>query len=350
MIRHEADDIKIHPAANLFPMMSETEYAGLVKDIEENGVSTCLRFRGDDWETAELVDGRNRLRAIQQLGLDYRDYADISTCEDMPNPVAIVVSLNLHRRQLTPSQLGLVAARIANLKHGSNQFDKKEESPNGDSSVPITIASAAKITGASERNTSRGKAVIASGTEELVKEVESGGLKITVAAKIADLPKAEQPAAIIEAKKPKTQKPKAAPVSLKSDLFTTEDLAPEEIARIKADERYQSAMAEIRNKVRTFLGTEGADKLELAYQLRSLANEFDSPPKASPASDDEVRTWLLANPGSKDAEATRQLSRYDFNNASDVLMSVCLNFSNLFGAERLALTLRVIQGEGEVAE
>lgn len=102
--------VKIHPAAMAYPMMSDAEYAGLLKDIEENGVATVIQFRGDSWEEAELIDGRCRLKAIRELGLDYRDYAHIVATEDMPDPVAHLRSVNLYRRHLSTSQIDELAA------------------------------------------------------------------------------------------------------------------------------------------------------------------------------------------------------------------------------------------------
>ena len=187
--------IKIHPAANIFPMMSEAEFAGLVEDIRNNGLTRCIHFRGDSWDDAELIDGRNRLRAIEQLGMNYQDHSALVPVAEMPDPLAFVVSLNLHRRQLTDSQRAMVAAKIANMT--------SNDATGSDEPQAVTQQEAGKLLNVSRESVKRAAKVDRDGTEELKSEVSDGKLKVATAAKIADLPKAEQPAAIIEAKKPK---------------------------------------------------------------------------------------------------------------------------------------------------
>lgn len=86
--------LDFHPAANIFPLMTGPEYDALVADIAEHGQHEAI------WLYEGMVlDGRNRLRACNQLGLvpEFRQY----TGDD---PQAFVVSLNLHRRHLTREQ------------------------------------------------------------------------------------------------------------------------------------------------------------------------------------------------------------------------------------------------------
>jgi DNA-binding transcriptional MerR regulator len=100
-------------------------YAGLLNDIRENGVKTNLQFIGDSWSDAELLDGRNRLKALLELGLSWKTYAELLTNEDILDPGKHVLSMNQHRRHLTQSQLAMVAARYANLQNGTNQHQAK---------------------------------------------------------------------------------------------------------------------------------------------------------------------------------------------------------------------------------
>lgn len=205
-------DIKVHPAANIFPMMSEQEYAGLLEDVRENGVKTFLCFRGESTDDAELIDGRNRLKAILELGLDYLDYADIVHPNDMPDPVQHVLSLNLHRRHLDTSQRAMVAANVATLIKGSNQH-KKEDSGNHLCSS-ASISTAAEALHVSEDSVKSARKVKSKGIQELSDAVVNGEVSVSKAAKIAELPKPEQAKAIIKAKEPRPprQKPQPKPV------------------------------------------------------------------------------------------------------------------------------------------
>ena len=60
------DHLKIHPAAELFPLMSEPELRELGEDIRANGLLSPIII--DD---EKLVDGRNRLDAIALLGMKF---------------------------------------------------------------------------------------------------------------------------------------------------------------------------------------------------------------------------------------------------------------------------------------
>lgn len=56
-----------HPAADLFPMMTDDEYTELVESIRTHGQ------REPVWvdEQGRILDGRNRARACDQLGIPY---------------------------------------------------------------------------------------------------------------------------------------------------------------------------------------------------------------------------------------------------------------------------------------
>jgi ParB-like chromosome segregation protein Spo0J len=198
----DSEQIRIHPAANIFPMMSPAEYAGLLENIREDGVHTVLQFRGDSWEQAELIDGRNRLKALQELGLAYRDHADLIATDDIPDPIKYVLSLNLHRRHLDTSQRSMVAANVATLLKG--EHGSTVDSAKALAGTPITEA--AKALNVSPDSVKRARTVKTKGTEELNTAVTSGEVSVTKAAKIAVLPQPEQAAEIEKAKAPKSKR------------------------------------------------------------------------------------------------------------------------------------------------
>jgi hypothetical protein len=127
------DLVKVHPAAALFPMMSDEELDALAQDIDANGLSQDVvlwteRRRADLSSTMirrlslsefYLLDGRNRLAAVDRRRqrhadrkIDHAEYLDglLSLNGDGAriiwgdDPWSFVVSANVHRRHLTSEQ------------------------------------------------------------------------------------------------------------------------------------------------------------------------------------------------------------------------------------------------------
>jgi hypothetical protein len=100
------DKYKVHPAAEVFPMMSDEELDALGEDIKANGINAPIRFSGD----GELIDGRNRLEAAERVGFELRSW-EAGTY--LGSPVAFIISANIRRRHLTKQQQAelIVAAR-----------------------------------------------------------------------------------------------------------------------------------------------------------------------------------------------------------------------------------------------
>lgn len=94
------ETIEIHPAADRMPMLREKEFKLLVKDIQANGQKEPIVIYEE-----KVLDGRNRLKACRELGLDIRA---IKLDEEI-DPVEYVRILNLRRRQLRPAQLATIA-------------------------------------------------------------------------------------------------------------------------------------------------------------------------------------------------------------------------------------------------
>lgn len=94
--------LKIHSLAEMIPAMSEEEYLALRADIKENGQREPITLYN-----GEILDGRHRSRACEELDLQpaLREYTG-------DQPGAYVLSLNVRRRNLTPSQCAAVAAEF----------------------------------------------------------------------------------------------------------------------------------------------------------------------------------------------------------------------------------------------
>jgi DNA-binding Lrp family transcriptional regulator len=111
------DFLPVHPAAALFPMMTRDELIALGEDIKKNGLRhrvAVIEFTDDG---PILVDGRNRLEAMELVGLEIvlEDVAMIACCREHGpgfDPYDYVISANIHRRHLTAEQRRDLIAKL----------------------------------------------------------------------------------------------------------------------------------------------------------------------------------------------------------------------------------------------
>lgn len=102
--RERISSARRHAAAGA----QSAEFERLVADIAEQGLLNPITlYQG------QILDGRNRERACRAAGVEPR-YVEF----EGKDPAAFVLSQNLARRHLGPSERAMVAARMANLKWG----------------------------------------------------------------------------------------------------------------------------------------------------------------------------------------------------------------------------------------
>ena len=158
----------VHPAATLFPLLEDADFEALVADIREHGLREAIWLARDD----RILDGRNRLRACEAADVEprFRTYKG-------DDAVAFVVSLNLHRRHLNPSQQAMVAARLADMPQGTRtdlaQICAKSQTD------------AATLLNVSRRSVQHATKVLADGAEDLVAAVDRGTVMVSDAAVVA---------------------------------------------------------------------------------------------------------------------------------------------------------------------
>jgi hypothetical protein len=206
--------IAIHEAANIFPMEDET-IQELADDIGKHGQHVPIELLD-----GKVIDGRRRLAACAIADVEPQ-FIYINT----DDPVAYVLSLNLHRRQLTASQRSMVGARsrevydkLAKERQRAAGGDKKSpvaKSVVAESPQPIADHKRARdevgnVVGVSGRGIDRAKAVLEYGTPELIKAVDDGVIAVTSAAEIAKQPAHVQQATVVAAKSG-SRKPKGTP-------------------------------------------------------------------------------------------------------------------------------------------
>jgi hypothetical protein len=124
------DSIKIHPVADMFPMLDDPDLAALGENIRRNGLTSPIAMKIEKGRPL-LIDGRNRLDAMEKVGLrvkfeksrtgtwkllaeeclDDGRWCGVSIVGNANSTVTIVegdateytVSANIHRRHLTTS-------------------------------------------------------------------------------------------------------------------------------------------------------------------------------------------------------------------------------------------------------
>jgi ParB-like chromosome segregation protein Spo0J len=123
------DVLKVHPAADLFPLMSADELKVLGEDIKKNGLRTQVTTWTDGDGNLWLIDGRNRLDALELAGLNlvkggkFKNELPDQYVRDCDDPYAAAVSLNIHRRHLTAEQKRDLIAKL--LKATPEKSDRQ---------------------------------------------------------------------------------------------------------------------------------------------------------------------------------------------------------------------------------
>ncbi len=178
----------IHDAANIFPL-DEANIDPLAADIKKHGLREPIHTL-----QGKVIDGRRRTIACQKAGIE-PEYIEIQT----DDPVAYVLSLNLHRRHLNPSQLSMVAARAREFydreaKERMREGGRKGGESKGKENLPSPSREnqardqAGKAVGVSGRSVDYATKVLTHGTPELAKAVDDGRMAVSTAAILATDP------------------------------------------------------------------------------------------------------------------------------------------------------------------
>jgi hypothetical protein len=102
---------KVHPAADIWPMMSDAELAVLGEDIKANGLREYVTVSGD----RTLLDGRNRLEAMERSGVVLLGGWWQETVYD-DDPLLYILSKNLYRRHLSKQERADAIVAAAKLE------------------------------------------------------------------------------------------------------------------------------------------------------------------------------------------------------------------------------------------
>jgi hypothetical protein len=170
-------NVRVHAAAELFPLLQGEQFTELVNDIREHGLREPIVFTPD----GQLLDGRNRYRACKKI----RDEEPTRRTEHS-EPWAYVISTNVHRRHLSESQRAMIAARIAERHRG--EYARAKQPIGGDAypaQLPPSQKEAAALLNVGTTSIGRARKVVQHGIKGLQLAVESGVVPVYTAARVA---------------------------------------------------------------------------------------------------------------------------------------------------------------------
>jgi ParB-like chromosome segregation protein Spo0J len=260
--------LRPHSAADLIPSMTDHDYALLKADIGKYGQREPIITLDN-----LILDGRHRYQACLELDIEPL----FKPVTELTDPVAFVLSANLHRRHLTASQRAMIAARVAEL-YAAEAAERGRSGLSADGAAggrgrkknPVaklpqgfkTREKAGKKMGVGGRSVQDAKTVIDNGSPELVAAVEAGQVPVSKAASIAkSTPKPRQAAVAKSASKSsKTKKGAATKESTKS--------AAPSFDSILATQNLERAVAPI------YLNWPMAERTSLEELLGSWVNEL----------------------------------------------------------------------------
>ncbi len=176
---------EFHEAANIFPL-DEEHLDKLAQDIKQHGQLEPIRML-----EGKILDGRRRFLACQKVGITP------STEEVSPDdPVAYVLSLNLHRRHLSETQRGMVGARIKTL-YVEQAKERQATSTGG--TTPQLVANlpqadkgkardaAGRVVGVSGKTIDYAEKVLRNGVSELIEACDQDRVAVSTAARMTSL-------------------------------------------------------------------------------------------------------------------------------------------------------------------
>jgi len=177
-----------HPIAAMFPMMDLTssERKEMLEDIRVNGQQEDI-----DLHDGQILDGRHRYEMCMELGIKPK-FRKLPKGTD---PVAYVISKNLHRRHLNAGQRAmLVLDKWDEYKKDAKnrQGTRTDQHPGTGAQMLRATEDAAKDAGVSDRTMHDAVVVKEQGSKKLQAEVRSGKTSVKAAAKqvreVAKLP------------------------------------------------------------------------------------------------------------------------------------------------------------------
>ena len=190
-------DLQFHEAAEIFPLLDDEGTKALADDIAEHGLQLPIEvYEG------KILEGRNRYRACLMADIE----PDVVAI-DPPNPIAYVISMNLHRRHLTESQRAMVGARAKGY-YAQRAKERQKRKPKDfvQENLPEQKGQARDeagvAVGVSGKSVDSASKVLGAQNPALSEAVDQSVFPVSIAAQVADLSKPQQNK-ILKAENPK---------------------------------------------------------------------------------------------------------------------------------------------------
>lgn len=166
------------------PDMDGREFAEFVEDVRTNGQLVPIWIRGD-----EVIDGRKRLAACRQLGIEPK----VVNLDPTQDAERVSRALNILRTHYSPSQRAAFAVERVN----ATKADGRRLSISKNTDAVVTAKRAAQEAGVAEAYVIAAKRVRRDGAPEVFRAVKAGELTLHAAKQITrDVPLDEQAAAV----------------------------------------------------------------------------------------------------------------------------------------------------------
>lgn len=171
---------RLHPACEATAEMDSATFESLKADIESHGlIQPILRHKG------KVLDGRHRLRACTELGVDPEFIDDDELREHGGDPWAAVYSGTLHKNWTDDQRKMFAAAwQRANKNPGGKGTKNRSGEVVGNPANNSRDEAAAKFS-VSSRGVGQAATVLDHGCHQLQQAVRDGRVNVTLAEKVA---------------------------------------------------------------------------------------------------------------------------------------------------------------------
>lgn len=180
-------NFKIHPICAEVPDPTDEEYASMRDSMRDRKINRPVMLYG-----AEVVSGKTRVKIGTELGIEIptiKWFPRAKDSEGIEREIRLLIcDEDVFRRHLTAGQRAMLVAPLINTGNG--------RPGKGELIHPFSVQDGADRADTSDRTMQQAKSVLENGSAALIEAAREGEVSVVDAAKIVDLPKSEQTAAV----------------------------------------------------------------------------------------------------------------------------------------------------------